>query len=194
MQEVRGYKPSTVARRLSVLVGFYRTCVIDAVLDHSPADHVRHPPVPPVSPTLGLSHLQFETMLAAGRTSHNVNDFALVALLGLLGLRISEATGASVEDLGEAHGPRVLRVHGKGDKIALVPLPPAVGRAVDRAIEGRDHGPLLGWHHVTFLRSWVVTAVSWPVGTGTFASGAVRVVGANMWSQGVTPGGEFTCP
>jgi site-specific recombinase XerD len=87
--------------------------------------------------------LQFEAMLAASRTSQNVNDFALVALLGLLGLRIFEATGASVEDLGEAHGYRVMRVHGKGDEIALVPLPPAVGRAVDRAIEGRDHGPLL---------------------------------------------------
>ena len=51
-------------------------------------------------------------MLAAGRTSQNVNDFALVAPLGLLGLRIFEATGPSVEDLGEAHGHRVLRVHG----------------------------------------------------------------------------------
>ena len=29
-------------------------------------------------------------------------------------------------------GPRVLRVCGKGTKIALVPLPPAVGRAIDR--------------------------------------------------------------
>jgi integrase/recombinase XerD len=29
MQEVRHYMPSTVSRRLSVLAGFYRTCVID---------------------------------------------------------------------------------------------------------------------------------------------------------------------
>lgn len=142
MQEVRGYKPSTVSRRLSVLVGFYRTCVIDGVLEHSPAEYVRRPHVPPESPTLGLSHLQFEAMLAASRDSTNVNDFALVALLGLLGLRIFEAT-ASIEDLGEVHGHRVLRVHGKGDKVVLVPLPPAVGRAVDRAIADRATGPLL---------------------------------------------------
>lgn len=44
MQEVRRYKPSTVSRRLSVLMGFYRTCVIDAVLEHSPADYVRRRP------------------------------------------------------------------------------------------------------------------------------------------------------
>jgi hypothetical protein len=34
--EQRRFKPSTVSRRLSV-VCFYRTCVIDASLDHSPA-------------------------------------------------------------------------------------------------------------------------------------------------------------
>jgi transposase InsO family protein len=34
---------------------------------------------------------------------------------------------------------------------------------------------LLSWHYVTFLRSWLVTAVRLPVCTVTFASGAVRV-------------------
>jgi site-specific recombinase XerD len=37
---------------------------------------------------LGLSHLQFEAMLSAARTSSNLFDFALVTMLGLLGLRI----------------------------------------------------------------------------------------------------------
>jgi integrase/recombinase XerD len=37
----------------------------------------------------------------------------------------------------------VLRVRGKGDKVVLVPLPPAVGRAVERAIEDRASGPVL---------------------------------------------------
>jgi integrase/recombinase XerD len=123
MQEVRRDKPSTVSRRLSVLTGFYRTGVIDGVLEHSPAEYVRRPQVPPESPTLGLSHLQFEAMLSAGRDSENINDFALVTMLGLLGLRIFEATGANIGELSEVHGHRVLRVHGKGDKIALVPLP-----------------------------------------------------------------------
>ena len=51
MQEVQRYKPSTVSRRLSVVVGFYRTCVIDQILEHSPGDYVNghtsrpsHPP------------------------------------------------------------------------------------------------------------------------------------------------------
>jgi integrase/recombinase XerD len=35
-------------------------------------------------------------------------------VLGLLGLRIFEGTGADINDLGEQHGHRVLRVCGKG--------------------------------------------------------------------------------
>jgi integrase len=99
--------------------------------------------VPPESPTLGFTHLQFEAMLTAARESANRYDFALVAMLGLLGLRIFEATGADIGDLGEEHGHRVLRVCGKGSKVVLVPLPPAVGRAIDRAIAGRMRGPIL---------------------------------------------------
>jgi|SRR6266545_2260449 len=143
MQEVRRFKPSTVSRRFSVVAGFYRTCVIDGVLEHSPAEHVRRPAVPAESPTLGFTHLQFEALLTAARESANRNDFALVAMLGLLGLRIFEASSADIGDLGEEHGHRVLRVCGKGDKVVLVPLPPAVGRAIDRAIGTRTAGAIL---------------------------------------------------
>lgn len=143
LQEVRGFRPSTVSRRMSVLAGFYRTCVIDGVLEHSPAEYVRRPTVPTDSPTLGLSHLQFEALLAAARASANRCDFALVTMLGLLGLRIFEATGGNIEDLGEEHGHRVLRVRGKGGKLALVPLPPAVSRAIERSIDDRTTGPIL---------------------------------------------------
>jgi integrase/recombinase XerD len=143
LQDVRRFKPSTVSRRLSVVAGFYRTCVIDGVLEHSPAEYVRRPTVPPESPTLGLTHLQFEAMLTAARESDSSFDFALVCLLGLLGLRIFETVGADIDDLGEEHGHRVLRVRGKGGKVVLVPLPPAVSRAVDRAAAGRPAGPLL---------------------------------------------------
>ena len=69
--------------------------------------NVRRPSVPAESPTLGFTHLQFEALLTAARESANPCDFALVAMLGLLGLRIFEATGADVADLGNKHGHRV---------------------------------------------------------------------------------------
>jgi len=101
------------------------------------------PTAPAESPTLGLGHLQFEALITTARLSANPNDFALVALLGLLGLRIFEACGASISDLSEEHGHRVLRVRGKGGKVVLVPLPPAVARSIDRAVDGRADGPIL---------------------------------------------------
>jgi len=140
---MRRYRPSTVSRRISVVAGLYRTCMIDALLEHSPAEYVRRPNVPAESPTLGLTHLQFEALLTTAKQSANRCDFALVTMLGLLGLRIFEATGSDIEDLGEEHGHRVLRVRGKGDKVVLVPLPPAVGRAIERAIDDRTTGPIL---------------------------------------------------
>jgi integrase/recombinase XerD len=82
-------------------------------------------------------------LLTAARESANRFDFALVAMLGLLGLRIFEATGTDITDLGEEHGHRLLRVVGKGTRVVLVPLPPAVGRSVDRAVDTRVAGPIL---------------------------------------------------
>ena len=58
---VRRYQPSTVARRLSVVVGFHRVCVIDQIPAPSPADYVRRPPLPTESPTLELGHLRPRT-------------------------------------------------------------------------------------------------------------------------------------
>jgi integrase/recombinase XerD len=138
--------PVQALHHLAAVLGgrrFYRTCVIDAVLEHSPAEHVRRPDVPPESPTLGFTHLQFEALLTTARESVNDYDVALVAMLGLLGLRIFEATGARIADLGEEHGRRVLRVRGKGTQGRPYLAAPAVGRAIDRAVAGRASGPIL---------------------------------------------------
>lgn len=87
-------------------------------------------------PDPGTHAPQFEALLTAAMQSTNRCDFALVTMLGLLGRRIFEATDSDTEDLGEEHGHRILRVHGKGDKVVLVPLPPAVGR--HRAVHQRS--------------------------------------------------------
>jgi integrase/recombinase XerD len=75
MQKIRRFKPSTVSRRFPVVAGFYRTCVIDGLLEHSPAEHVRRPALPAESPTLGFTHLQFEALLTAARESSRRCDF-----------------------------------------------------------------------------------------------------------------------
>ena len=54
-----------------MVCGFYRTCVIDGLLEHSPAQWLRRPTVPPESPTLGLTPSQFEALQTAARESTN---------------------------------------------------------------------------------------------------------------------------
>jgi integrase/recombinase XerD len=67
-------------------------------------------------------------------------------MLGVLGLRIFEATGANIEDLGEEHGHRVSGSTARPAKSCSSrcrPPPPAVGRAIERAVSGRVSGPIL---------------------------------------------------
>ena len=66
MQQIRRFKPSAVSRRFSVTAGFYQTCSLDGIIEHSPAEHVRRPSVPAELPTLAFTHLQFEALLTAG--------------------------------------------------------------------------------------------------------------------------------
>ena len=104
MQEIRHFKPSTVPRRFSVVAGLYRACVIDGLPRHSPAEHVRRPAVPPESPTMGFTHLQFEALLTTARDSTGPCAFAPVAMPGLPGLRIFQPTAADITGLGGEHG------------------------------------------------------------------------------------------
>lgn len=85
---------------------------------------------------------ELRKLLAAARDVHP-RDFLLVALLGLNGLRVSEAVQAAVPDLGSAGGHRTLRVTRKGSKRGIVPLAPIVCEAVDEFLAGRSEGPLL---------------------------------------------------
>ena len=56
---------------------------------------------------------------------------ALAVLLGLNGLRASEACDTDIRDLGFDRGHRTLRILGKGHKPAVIPLVPRTARTVD---------------------------------------------------------------
>ena len=47
LQEVRRFRPSTVSRRMSVVAGFYRTCVIDGALETRRPNTSAGPTCPP---------------------------------------------------------------------------------------------------------------------------------------------------
>jgi integrase len=134
--------PATVARRVATICGFYRRCAADGVIDRNPGQFVRRPHVPTESRTLGLTYLEFVSFLHAAAGLGPDAD-ALANLLGMLGLRVSEACGVDISDLGEERGHRVVRLVGKGGKPATIPLPVPVARALDAARADRERGPLL---------------------------------------------------
>lgn len=142
MQDHQGLSPASVARRLTTVCGFYRHCTAEGLLARNPGEFVRRPSVPAESTTLGLTYLEFVAFLHAAN-SLGPNALALANLLGMLGLRVSEACHVDIEHLGEQRGHRVVQILGKGGKPATVPLPVPVARALDAARGDRDQGPLL---------------------------------------------------
>ena len=67
---------------------------------------------------------------------------ALISLLALNGLRVSEATGADIQALGVERGHRTLVITRKGGKVVTIPLAPRTARAIDLAISERTDGPI----------------------------------------------------
>ena len=141
----RGLAPSTVDRRLSTVCGYYRFAHIDGRITSNPAQYVRRPRVHPTAQR-GMDRGELASFLyTAERTSPM--HAALAVLLGLNGLRVSEACGTNIEDLGFERGHRILRIVGKGNKPAGIPLVPRTARTVDLAIGERSQGPILLRHN-----------------------------------------------
>jgi integrase len=111
--EARGLARATVARRLSTVAGFYRYAEQEGLIARSPAVHVRRPRLDYESHTVGLDRNELGAVLVAAGLA-GATEHALVSLLGLNGLRISEALGADIDDpagLGRwpcGHGRRCL--------------------------------------------------------------------------------------
>jgi integrase len=142
--EERGLAASTIDRRLSTACGFYRFAHIDGRISSNPAQYVRRPTVHP-SERRGLDRAELGRFLfSAERFDHA--HAALAVLLGLNGLRVSEACETNIEDMAFERGHRVLRIIGKGNKPALIPLVPRTARTIDLAVGERREGPILLRH------------------------------------------------
>lgn len=141
--ERRGYAAATISRRLSTVAGLFKYAVIDEVVASNPTLAVTRPRVAWEGQRRTVLHpLEFAAVLTAAR-QHSDTAHALVALLGMVGLRVSEACHAQISDLRYVGGYELLRVVGKGSKPAEIPLPIPVLRAVKGAIDGRTSGPIL---------------------------------------------------
>jgi integrase/recombinase XerD len=139
--EARGRARATVTRRLCTIAGFYKYAVEEELLDHSPAAHVRRPRLDYESHVAALDRNELGALLVDAGLGPPP-EHALISLLALNGLRVSEATGADIEHLGLERGHRTLTVTRKGGKVVTIPLAPRTARAIDMAIGERTDGPV----------------------------------------------------
>ena len=139
--EARGRARATVTRRLCTIAGFYKYAVEEELLEHSPAAHVRRPRVDYESHAVALDRNELGAMLVAAGLGSPA-EHALISLLALNGLRVSEATGVDIEHLGLERGHRTLTITRKGGKVVTIPLAPRTARAIDLAIGERTGGPV----------------------------------------------------
>lgn len=140
--ETEGSAPATVARRLAAVSSWYSYLHAEEVLPGaSPCAHVRRPRISDDSRTLGPDREEARALLAAAHELGPKYE-ALICLLLLNGLRVSEVVGADVNHLDTERGHRLLRVRRKGGRTALVPLAPRTSAALDAYLSERTEGPL----------------------------------------------------
>ena len=122
------------------MCGYYRFADIDGRIPANPAQYVRRPKVPETQGH-GMDRTELGTFLFTAER-YDPMHAALAVLLGLNGLRVSEACGANIEDLAVQRGHRTLAIVGKGNKPAVIPLVPRTARTLDspwaNATKGRS--------------------------------------------------------
>lgn len=144
LAEQRRNGPATINRRIGTITGYYETCELDDYIERSPAHRIKLPRIvdDPTTKTW-LNRFELGSLMRVARASTST-DWALISILGTLGLRVSAACGIRVEDFSTTNdGYRVLRTVGKGKKASIKVVPIPVGQAVDAAIDGRTSGWLL---------------------------------------------------
>ena len=131
-----GLSDASIARLLSSIKALYRWLDRAHGLPNAEVDYLQGPPRPkrlprPVSVPAAkdmietAEHMGNETWIGA-------RDAAVLSLLYGAGLRISEALSLTGGDLP---APERLRVKGKGGKVRLVPLIPAVREAIGAYVD-----------------------------------------------------------
>jgi integrase/recombinase XerD len=147
------YAPATVARKLSAVRAFYNYLSERRVIPGSPAAGVKGPRIRREPRGRAITDDQVRALLATA-TERGHETEAMVCLLVLNGLRVSELCAADVEHLRrEPGGGHSLVVRGKGGKEVEVALNERTERAVLQTIGARTQGPIFRRQDGRRLRS-----------------------------------------
>lgn len=142
--EQRGLSEATISRRFGTIRVFYDYLTIEEFIPKDPSRAVKRPAVDmDKQKRTWLNAVQWAQLLTAAR-EESPTAHALVALLGMRGLRVHEACLLDIDvHLSDDSGYTILTFVGKGNKAARVVLAPPIARAIEDCIGERTSGPLL---------------------------------------------------
>ena len=130
----QGLASATINRRLVAVRSFVKWSLAAKLIEYNPLDVVKLPKVQTESPTQAFDDDEVRRMIEAppaGELKGEVHRLTMV-LLFHLGLRRAELVSLKVRDFLIERGHWVLRIHGKGDKVRVLPLAPVVLEAFER--------------------------------------------------------------
>jgi integrase/recombinase XerD len=120
----RGLSSATINRRLVCIRSFMKWSVAARLIEHNPLDTVKLPKVQTETPTVAFDDEEVLRMinLPDTKTHKGRTHRLIIVMLFHLGLRRSELTGLRKHQIVSDREHWVLRIHGKGDKVRLIPL------------------------------------------------------------------------
>lgn len=144
LQDERRNGPASISRRIGTLTGYYENAVFDNYLPATPIVRIKLPKVQddPRKRTW-LTRFELAALQRAAQAAGSA-DWALVTLMGTVGMRVTATCNVRVEHIKTTDvGYRILETVGKGDKPSVKVLPVPVCRALDAATAGRREGWLI---------------------------------------------------
>lgn len=120
----RGLASATINRRLVCVRSFMKWAVASRLITHNPLDTIKLPKVQTETPTVAFDDDEVVRMINAPdlKTHKGTTHRLIMVMLFTLGLRRSELVGIQIHQIVEDRDHKVLRIHGKGDKVRLIPL------------------------------------------------------------------------
>jgi integrase/recombinase XerD len=127
------YKNSSTARLMSAVRRYYQFLCREKLREDDPSAKLQSPKTIKPLPK-SLSESEVDALLSSPDITDTVQfrDKAMLELLYATGLRVSELTGLSMEEINLQQG--VVRITGKGNKTRLVPMGEEANYWVDRYI------------------------------------------------------------
>ncbi len=138
---IAAHSSATAANRFRSLRAFFNWAVDEEIIDRSPMRRMQQPTVTDVPPdVLTDDALRAPLRSCAGRDFDDRRDTAIIRLFCEPGSpRLAEMAGIRLDDVKMRED--LVRLHGKGDKVRVIPFGAKTGQALDRYLRLRVKHP-----------------------------------------------------